>query len=278
MHIFSVDPILLNKKGMGFMMQKHKRMFFLEPKLFLALVTVLLILVVLFYCVTSMIISVGYQTFANAVNPDTSCEGLHSITVVLDAGHGGEDPGAVANQIVEKELNLAITDKLAAFFRLSGYRVVLTRSEDRLLYNSGEEDRKKYYDLYNRLKIAESYDNAVFVSIHMNKFSMEECKGLQTFYTDINSNSVLLAQSIQSHALLLDDSNHRQPKDSKELIFLLKNLKIPSVLVECGFISNPSEAQNLSEEEYQNQLAFSMYCGICAFLEEYQVENQLYMQ
>ncbi len=256
------------------MMSINSKNAFLEPRFFLLLTAILLIFVVLFYCVTSMITSVGYQTFANA-STELDSDHKETITVILDAGHGGEDPGAVVDQIVEKDLNLAIANKVAMFFRLSGYRVVMTRSEDRLLYNDGEENRKKYFDLYNRLQFADKYENAVFVSIHMNKFSLEECKGLQTFYTEKNEFNQLFAKSIQNTALLLDQSNHRQPKDSQDLIYLLKNLNIPSVLVECGFLSNPTEAQKLSDEEYQNQLAFSMYCGICSFLEEYQVENEL---
>ncbi len=258
-------------------MQKTKQHNFSEPRYFLVLLTVLLVFVILFYCVTSMIISVGYQAFAEATVKGVQQEQTKSLTIILDAGHGGEDPGAVANQTIEKELNLAIANKLAIFLRLSGYNVVMTRTEDRLLYNSGEENRKKFFDLHNRIIFAQGYENAIFISIHMNKFPQEECKGLQTFYTNANASSQNLAQSIQDSSLLLDNDNHRQPKDSKELIYLLKNLNIPSVLVECGFLSNATEAKNLSDELYQNKLAFSMYCGICTFIEEYQVENQLCM-
>ena len=254
-------------------MHNNIRHRFLEPRIFLAFITLILVFVVLFYCVTSMIISVGYQAFS-----DRSVDTKPSvITVVLDAGHGGEDPGAVTNSAIEKDLNLLITNKLATLLKLSDYHVVMTRSEDRLLYNSGEEDRKKYFDLYNRQKLAESYDNAIFVSIHMNKFPMEECKGLQTFYGNKNEFGKILAEEIQKSALMLDASNHRQSKASDDTIFLLKNLSMPAVLIECGFISNPQESLMLLDEDYQNKLAFALYNGICKFLEDYQGENKLCM-
>lgn len=254
-------------------MQNNCRPRFWEPRIFLGIVTLILVFVILFYCVTSMIISVGYQAFSeNAVDTKKQV-----ITVILDAGHGGEDPGAVTDLAIEKDLNLIIANKLANLLKLSEYHVVMTRSEDRLLYNSGEEDRKKYYDLYNRQKLAESYENAIFVSIHMNKFPMEECKGLQTFYGKQNEFGKILAEEIQKSSLMLDASNHRQTKASDDSIFLLKNLSMPAVLIECGFISNPQESKMLSDEKYQNQLAFALYTGICKFLEDYQVENKLCM-
>ena len=245
---------------MGFLMQRYN---YTEPRLFLVLLCILLAFVILFYCITSMIISVGYHAFAEKETP------FKRITVILDAGHGGEDPGAIANGLVEKELNLKITKKIAEFLKLSGYHVVLTRNEDRMLYNSGEVDRKKFYDLANRVKITESYDQSVMISIHMNKFHLEECKGLQTFYTDKNTSNELFAKIIQENALMFDKDNHRQPKNSEEQIYLLKNVSVPSVLIECGFLSNTEDAEHLSDESFQNMLAFAIYCGICEFLEEY---------
>ena len=154
---------------------------FREPRFFLVFLTILIAAVILFYFIASMITSVGYQTFAEAGKIQSNS--VNTITVILDAGHGGEDPGAIANGVTEKEINLAVTKKIAVFLKLSGYNVLLTRENDRLLYNDGEEVRKKFFDLYNRVKIAAGETNAVFISIHMNKFPLESCKGLQTFYS-----------------------------------------------------------------------------------------------
>lgn len=247
---------------------------FREPRIFLFLLSVLLVAVLLFYCVTSLVTSVGYQTFAEAENPAVLSEGKTSaFTIILDAGHGGEDPGAVANGLDEKVLNLSITTKIADFLKLSGYNVVLTRSDDRLLYNSGEENRKKYYDLYNRLKFAEGFSDAIFISIHMNKFPMESCKGLQTFYSMNDPRSAVLAEALQSASTLVMPDNHRTIKPDNRTIFLLKNLQIPSVIVECGFLSNAQEAQNLADAAYQDKLAFALAGGIGQYCEKIQEEK-----
>lgn len=249
---------------------------FKEPRIFLILLTILTVAVILFYFIASMVTSVGYQTFAEAQTVNADQKTLP--TIILDAGHGGEDPGAVANGVVEKEINLSIVKKIADFLKLAGYPVVLTRTEDRLLYNSGEEDRKKYYDLYNRVKIAAGESNPIFISIHANKFPMESCFGLQAFYSGSNPYSKQLADAIQESSRLAAPENTRISKADEGTIFLLENLKTPSVLVECGFISNPSEAEHLSDEAYKEELAFSIYCGITRFLEEYNIENKLYLQ
>ncbi|MCH5183345.1 MAG: N-acetylmuramoyl-L-alanine amidase [Oscillospiraceae bacterium] len=246
---------------------------FREPRIFLFLLATVLIAVLLFYCITSLVTSVGYQAFAEAEHPAGLLAGETSaFTIILDAGHGGEDPGAVANGLDEKVLNLSITNKIAEFLKLSGYNVVLTRSDDRLLYNSGEETRKKYYDLYNRLKIAEAYSDAIFISIHMNKFPMESCQGLQTFYSMNDPRSAMLAEALQSSSTLVMPDNRRTIKSDNRTIFLLKNLQIPAVIVECGFLSNSQDAHNLADAEYQDKLAFALAAGIGQYCEKMQEE------
>lgn len=250
---------------------------FKEPRIFLALLAVVLVAVLLFYCITSLITSVGYQTFAeagSATPASASAEGERTaFTIILDAGHGGEDPGAVANGLNEKELNLSIVNKMAAFLKLSGCNVVLTRSDDRLLYNSGEENRKKYYDLYNRLQFAKEYPDAVFISIHMNKFPMESCKGLQTFYSMNDPRSATLAEVLQEASMLAIPDNRRTIKSDNRTIFLLKNLQMPAVIVECGFLSNGEEAQKLADPSYQNKLAFALASGIGEYCTAIQEES-----
>ena len=249
---------------------------FREPRFFLVFLTILIAAVILFYFVASMITSVGYQTFAEAGKIQSNS--VNTVTVILDAGHGGEDPGAIANGVTEKEINLAVAKKIAVFLKLSGYNVLLTRENDRLLYNDGEEARKKFFDLYNRVKIAAGETNAVFVSIHMNKFPLESCKGLQTFYSKKHPSNQAFANTIQESNRLLNVENKRQSKEDPGTIYVLKSLEIPSVLVECGFLSNQEEAKMLSENGYQEDLAFTIYCGIIKFLQENQIENQLYLQ
>lgn len=253
------------------MFQKNTNKF-REPRFFLFLTFLVLIAILIFYFISSMITSVGYQTFLDVKNDlSSSASNNHGkITVFIDAGHGGEDPGAVANGVIEKEINLSVANKLAVYLRLSGYEVILTRSTDRLMYNDGEEDKKKYYDLKNRLKIAESVENAIFISIHMNKYPLESCKGLQTFYSENHAESAKFAQCIQDSSKMLAPENHRQIKPDQGLIFLLKNLKTPAILVECGFLSNQQDAALLSNSVYQDKLSFALCCGVINFLKERQ--------
>lgn len=257
-------------------MGKRSQFNFREPRFFLVFLTILIAAVILFYFIASMITSVGYQTFAEASQTMVASE--KTVTIILDAGHGGEDPGAIANGVTEKEINLTVTKKIAAFLKLSGYNVRLTRESDRLLYNDGEEARKKFFDLYNRVKIAAGESNAIFISIHMNKFPIESCKGLQTFYSTNHPSNQELANIIQESNRLLNAENKRKAKEDPGTIYVLKNLEIPSVLIECGFLSNPEEAKMLSDINYQEGLAFTIYCGIIQFLQENQIENQLYLQ
>lgn len=248
---------------------------FVEPRLFLVIILFVLVAVLIFYFIASMITSVGYQSFssANEILIDKEMNPSGKITIIIDAGHGGEDPGAVSFGISEKDLNLSVSNRLAGYLTLSGYNVVMTRTDDRLLYNDGEEDQKKYFDLHNRALFAESFDSAVFVSIHMNKYPLESCNGLQTFYSEKNAQSIFLAESVQKSSKLLDPDNNRQIKSSQNSIFLLNKLAIPAVLVECGFISNRIESALLTDQVYQNKLAFVLSCGIIDFIKEYKQIN-----
>ena len=237
----------------------------------------IIIILVAFFIVASLISSTGYAQRANAINSERiksvfESEPKERFTIIIDPGHGGEDPGAVVTDISEKNINLAIALKLQCFAALSDVDIVMTRTDDRMLYNSGEEGRKKFYDLYNRLRYTEEYPNAIFISIHQNKFPLESCHGMQVFYGIKNSQSVALADFIQSSNKLIAPDNHRVTKPGNN-IYLLENANTPSVIIECGFISNPAEARLLSDDEYTDKIAFSIYCGIAAFLEDVKNES-----
>lgn len=220
----------------------------------------------LFYVFASMFTSVGYRGFRRAREANTVVF-CNKPTVILDAGHGGEDPGAVDNGLIEKDLNLSVTLKLDEILRCFGYNTALTRNDDVLLYNEGEEERKKYHDVRNRASFAEGFEDAIFISIHMNKFSAEYCKGLQTFYSNNNPQSKVLAEYVQENSRTLQNYNKRVIKSGDDTIYLLDNLNMPAILIECGFISNLDEALLLSDDDYQVALAFTLYCGISEFLE-----------
>lgn len=190
-------------------------------------------------------------------------------TVIIDPGHGGEDGGAQANGLLEKDINLSISNMLSSYIGLTDYNSVMTRNDDRMLYNPGEEHAKKRYDILNRIDFAENYDNAVFVSIHQNKFEIPKYKGLQVYYSPNSEDSEILAEIIQANAKkYLDSTNSRQIKKADYKIKVLNEIKIPAVLVECGFISNSDEAKLLGDYQYQKKLAFVIYVSIIDFLEK----------
>ncbi|MBO5294528.1 MAG: N-acetylmuramoyl-L-alanine amidase [Clostridia bacterium] len=187
-------------------------------------------------------------------------------TVVLDAGHGGEDGGAVsASGIYEKDLNLSLTMLVRDLLVANGVNVVMTRETDVLLYDRNEDyqGRKKALDLAARRKIAEETDGAVFVSIHMNSYPLPQYDGLQVWYSPNNAHSKVLAETIQGIVCeQLQPENDRQVKQATQSIYLLHHLKCPAVLVECGFLSNPTEAERLNDPEYREQLAFLIFLSI----------------
>ena len=190
---------------------------------------------------------------------EKSVIGKQNYTVILDAGHGGEDGGASsASGLVEKELNLTIAMDVGAYLERCGIAVVYTRTEDILLYdrNQDYQGHKKILDLAARLKIARECENAVFVSIHMNAFPQKQYKGLQVYYSPNHPTSKVLAAAIQDNGQrYLDTENQRKIKKATSSIYLLDRLEKPAVLIECGFLSNDAEAERLASREYQKQLA-----------------------
>ena len=192
-----------------------------------------------------------------------------SAVIVIDAGHGGEDAGAVAQDgTLEKDLNLKIAKCLEALCEINGNTAIMTRDDDRLLYDRyGELDdytgQKKIYDLKNRVRIANEQENPIFVSIHMNKFSSSKYSGTQIYYSPNDPSSEMLARALQnSTRTYLQPTNNRQIKRADSSIYVLNSLPCPAVLVECGFLSNEGELSLLKTERYQTSLALVIFSGI----------------
>ena len=195
-------------------------------------------------------------------------------TIILDAGHGGIDPGAMSNDktILEKDINLQITKKIKELIEASGGNVILTREEDVSLYEDGDNKttRQKYNEnLKNRKKIIEESQADMFVSIHLNAFEDSKYYGAQTFYPKDKDDSKFLANLIQEELKrVVDNTNNREIKPRDD-IYLLKENKIPSTLIECGFLSNEKESKLLTDEEYQDKIAWSIYIGIQKYFSEH---------
>ncbi len=206
------------------------------------------------------------------VSEQVSALPASNLTVVIDPGHGGRDGGAVGNYgAVEKDINLELSKSLGDLFNKSGARVIYTRETDISLgadeVKKGESFKRR--DMSERRAVRDENDADLFISIHMNKFTDPVYSGAQVFYNSSDKKSRLMAKNIQSEIRsIADPSNNREAKDSKNNIYLLNDSKIPSVLIECGFLSNYDEELRLLDGEYREKLAFAIYSGVLKYLNE----------
>lgn len=182
--------------------------------------------------------------------------------VVIDAGHGGADPGKVSvDGSLEKDINLKIALKLQKFLQMQDVDVILTRETDAGLYDENASN-KKVQDMKNRVAVIEERQPELTISIHQNSYHEEYVHGAQAFYYEGSEKSKDLAERIQRvMALELDKDNARQAK-ANDSYYLLKKTSSPIVIVECGFLSNYEEAQKLSSDLYQEKVAWAIHLAI----------------
>lgn len=191
--------------------------------------------------------------------------------IILDAGHGGFDGGCVSVEgVAEKGINLSILLRVRDLLRISGYEVEVTRDTDTSIHDSGIEGiaNQKSSDMDNRLELFNKYDNAVCISIHQNQFTDPVYSGAQMFYSATDSGNEMLAKSLQRSFQVLQPENKREIKLCGKELFLCYYSENPTVMVECGFLSNPEEAALLNTEEYQEKVALAIFSGINSFVAE----------
>lgn len=190
----------------------------------------------------------------------------NGVTVVIDSGHGGSDPGKVGlHGEKEKEINLAIAQKLKRNLEHRGIHVIMTRTDDNGLYSEGSANKKRE-DMNKRVEMMNTSGAALAVSIHENSFTDSRYKGAQVFYYETSEKGKILAQTIQQSLIEnADSTNTRQAKENDNY-YLLKKSKTPAVIVECGFLSNEEEAGKLCDENYQEKLAWAIHMGIMQYL------------
>lgn len=188
--------------------------------------------------------------------------------IVIDAGHGGDDPGKIGiNGALEKDINLCIAYKLKNLLESQDYEVVLTRPTSAGLYSKGTPNMKAE-DMHNRCEIITKTMPIFTVSIHQNSYPEEYVKGAQVFYYGHSKEGEALAKKIQESLVKrLDSENHRKEK-ANESYYLLKKTPTPTVIVECGFLSNNKEAKLLTTEEYQEKTAWAVMMGVIQYLNE----------
>ena len=214
--------------------------------------------------------SVYYLAYQKA--EQSSSEGVvtekKKITIVIDAGHGGTDPGKVGiNGALEKDINLKIAKKVQQFLEMEDVEVVLTRDSDAGLYDDNASN-KKVQDMKRRVEIIEGANPILTVSIHQNSYHEEYVHGAQTFYYQGSEQSKALAEKIQQVLLNEVDKNNTRVAKANDSYYLLKKTSVPIVIVECGFLSNSEEAQKLSSDYYQEKLAWAIHLGILQYINE----------
>lgn len=194
--------------------------------------------------------------------------------IAIDPGHGGVDPGAVSkNGVKEDEINLEIALNLKRLIEQSGGIVIMTRETDEGLHSPLAKTLRqmKTEDLHKRKEIIDDSNSQIFISIHLNSFTKSVYYGAQTFYKKDSEESGKLAAIIQNELKnILDVDNKREPQE-REDVYLLNEVSIPTVLVECGFLSNNKEEELLVDELYQEKIAWSIYIGIMNYFNE--IEN-----
>lgn len=222
-------------------------------------------MVVLILCVSFGI----YRLYAE--DGEQVFQSSRQLTVVIDAGHGGMDGGAVGTTgVLEKTLNLEVAKGLQALVTEGGGKALMTREEDISLHTDQDTTvrEQKRSDLKHRRTYASDSGADAFISIHMNKFEQSQYRGAQVFYAK-DPDSKRLAELIKKQLVPISEkSEGREIKEAYDTMFILQETTIPSVIVECGFLSNPEEEALLMSEDYQQQLAQAIYQGVCEFLQE----------
>lgn len=216
---------------------------------FIAFVTIILISVVLSFALTTL--------STKKVSGDNKL----GLTIVLDAGHGGRDDGCqgINTGVKEAELNLIITKKLEKLLINFGFKVVLTRKDKRGLYNQNVSNYKKS-DMEKRAEIISKANPNLVVSIHLNSYPSNHISGAQAFYDKESNTGKGFADSIQEE--LKKNFTNAKSESNFGDYYILKCITAPTVIVECGYLSNPEEELLLQEDAYQNKLAYSIACGI----------------
>lgn len=181
--------------------------------------------------------------------------------IVIDPGHGGQDPGKVGvNDALEKDINLAIAEKLRKNLEDMGVQIVMTREDD-MVPDGKKEDLKKRVDLINEVK------PELVVCIHQNSFTNQTVAGPQVFYHGESDVSKEISQMLQEELWQIDTEHKREIKGN-ESYYMLSETSVPTVIVECGFLSNPQDAEKLITEEYQQQVASAICTGIIKWLDK----------
>lgn len=219
------------------------------------------ILIVAVFIAVTFGLPVAYKKFSSSQVYANAADDGQNI-VVIDSGHGGLDGGKEGKSgILEKTINLAISYKLKALLEENGYQVVMTRTDDNGLY-SDSDSNKKIADMKKRCEIIENSNADVVVSVHQNSFSDSKVSGAQVFYYTHSAEGKKFAGIMQASFKENLNNNNNRVEKANNTYYMLIHTKAPTIIAECGFLSNPDEEQLLSSEEYQQKVAQALYNGI----------------
>lgn len=218
------------------------------------------------------IVFMGYYNINSKMQDVFTQKASYEPTIIIDAGHGLEDGGAVSKSgLIEKNVNLEIALSLEAFFRQGGFNVQMIRTTDTAIYDTTAQTLrdKKVSDIHNRSEICNSNQNNIYISIHQNYFEQSQYKGTQIFFSSNNTQSKSVAECIKTSVVkFLQNDNERQCKEADSSIYILDNATVPAILIECGFLSNLQEAELLASKEYRNKLSYCIYIGFLQYYYE----------
>jgi len=230
-----------------------------------------LIIFTLIFTAASILIGVtlrnNFESYMDKKNAAPLASDSLFPTYIIDPGHGGEDGGCSSGDVLEKDLNLFVSENLYDIFTFMGIPAKMTRTEDKLLYDmygdlTDYTGKKKAFDLRNRLRFA-TEEGGVYIGIHMNKFPEVKYSGLQVYYSPNHEESKLYADKIKSYTKsYLQPENEREIKKATSAIYILSKAEMPAVLVECGFLSNENELALLCDGEYRKKLALELFCAV----------------
>lgn len=181
--------------------------------------------------------------------------------IIVDPGHGGEDPGKVGvNDILEKDLNLQVSQKLISLLEKKGITVLTTREDDNV-------PNAKMEDLQKRVKFINETNPTLTICVHQNSYTDPTIKGAQVFYYAHSDDAKAAATSVQEELRFLDPTNKREIK-ANDTYYMLKYTQVSTIIVECGFLTNPEEAAKLTQEDYQQQIAQAICDGVIKWLDK----------
>ncbi len=213
-----------------------------------------------------LLVIITYLACSGAIMPTKTTKEANKNTIVIDAGHGGFDPGKIGiNEAKEKDINLAIANRLKKYLTEAGFEVIMVRETDEGLYDA-DASNKKAQDMKRRCTLINEAKPLLAISIHQNSYPEESIHGAQVFYYQHSTESKTIAEYLQKSMIAHCDPDNTRNTKADTSYYLLKNTEVPIVIAECGFLSNYEEAEKLLTEAYQDKIAYAICQGVLAYL------------